>query len=374
MRPARLAITLAAASFLLATGPLSQTARASEIQVDILSTGVGIDVIFYGVSWRGDGSEALIVGDGPTALRYWHASGGFKRIDASGSAPFLLDCAWRPDSAYALVSGSSGSLFAFNGLSLVPYDTGVKESLYSVSWRRDSAEALIVGSNGTVLRFRDGSIERVPSGTTAALFDCSYRRDGSALIVGEGGTALIWVAGGGLRPLETNTSHGLLCVAWSPDGSLALVAGNRGTIATFDGEAFSHVLRDMDYTFLGCCWSPDGSSALICGDTGMILKYRSGRLSWIETGLGSPLQDIEYRPQGGEALSVGNKARVVRYPRAGEEPGACLVASPLLAPTALAVCGGAVLLYLLIAHPRRPASGGAPGFSRERRGRRRRSR
>ena len=302
---------------------------ADAAYVDVLKTGV--QDTLYGVAWKPDGSEALVVGDHRTVLRYMDASKEFTRIEYSEGADFLLDAAWRPDSQYALVVGSSGAIFAFNGQTLVPYDANTKEYFYDVNWKADSSEALLVGSSGMIMRFKDGSFTKVDSGTTKTLFASSWRSiDGSALIVGAAGTVLRLTAEGKVSPIAFSEKQELFDVAWHPGGTMALLVGGNGIIASYDGTDFNFHNKDTLNNFLGCSWRPGTTTGLICGDTGIIIKLKEGRLSWIDVvEIKSPFQMLEYRPQGDYLIAVGNLGKAVKYPGTPTSNSPCFLESPL---------------------------------------------
>jgi photosystem II stability/assembly factor-like uncharacterized protein len=299
--------------------------------VDFLNTGVSNHL--YGISWKPDGSEALVVGDQRTVLRYMDASKEFTKIEYNEGGSFLLDVAWRPDSLYALVVGSAGSAFAYNGQTLVPYNANTNEYFYDVNWKADSSEALLVGSSGMIMRFKDGSFTKVDSGTTKTLFASSWRSiDGSALIVGAAGTVLRMTADGKVSSIVFTETAELFDVAWLPGGTMALIVGGNGIIATYNGTNFNFLNKDTLNNFLGCCWRPGTATGLICGDTGIIIQLTEGRLKWIEVvEIKSPFQTLEYRPQGDYLIAVGNSGKAVKYPGTNKPNNTpCFLESPLM--------------------------------------------
>jgi len=320
---------LLAGALLLAAVPLASNI-SSAYNIKMVPTGASTNVNLYGISWKPDGSEALVVGDTHTVLRYRHDTGKFTKLEYTGGADFLLDVSWRPDSLYALVVGSDGAVLAYNGETLVPYHSSTSSYLYDIAWKHDSTEALIVGSGGTIMRFRDGTFTNINSGTTRTLFGASWSPlDGSATIVGANGTIITMAPDGSINAIQFIYNVTLHDFCWSPNGSMAVLTGENGIIATYDRNAFSFITRDTMNVFFSCCWRPGTDTAYISGDTGIILRLSEGMIKWIPTGLGSPLQGIEYRPQGDYLLSVGNKAKAVRYPPPSAPNEACLIENPL---------------------------------------------
>jgi photosystem II stability/assembly factor-like uncharacterized protein len=361
-----LAPVLAAAVLTLL--PAAMPLSAADVQVDILDSGQSSGITFYGMCWKRDGSQALIVGDDSTVLTYGHSGGKFKRIDDTRLPAFLFSAAWRPDSLYALVVGADGAVFNFNGQTLTPYCSSRANYLRSVDWKSDSSEALMVGTGGTILRFQDGIFKPVASPTTVDLFSCSWNpKTGTALISGANSTLLELETNGSVSAIPFVEDWSLYAVSWNPDGDKALITGANGNIAVYDGASIFTIHNGTPDNFLGCCWKPGSDSAFLCGDAGSIIEYSAGKLTMINSGLQSQLYSIRFRPQGDYALSIGYFAKVARYPKVPGPVGTCLFENPLVIAGMLLILAGVLIAYYAKDRLDRRSSPSAPKGSRRQR-------
>ena len=71
------------------------------------------------VTWKPDGSYALIIGDAAVLIKY--DGNTFTTIPTGfSSAVNFLSIAWRPDGSYALIGGSGGALLRYDGTTVAP--------------------------------------------------------------------------------------------------------------------------------------------------------------------------------------------------------------------------------------------------------------
>ena len=360
--------TAAIAVALILLLPAAMPHAAAGAQVEVLDTGQSASTTFYGLGWKHDGSQALIVGDDSTVLTFSHSSGKFKRFEDAGLPAFLFGAAWRPDSLYALVVGADGAVFNFNGQALTPYCSSRANYFRSVDWKSDSSEALIVGSGGTILRFHDGIFQPVDSKTSVDLFSCSWNpKTQTALISGSNSTLLRLETNGTVTRIPFVEDWSLYAVSWNPNGDSALVVGANGNIAVYDGANIFTIHNGTPDNFLGCCWKPGSGAAFLCGDAGSIIEYSAGKLTMINSGLSSQLYSIRFRPQGDYALSVGYFAKVARYPRAPRPASVCLLENPLIIGGLASILVGVIMAYIVKDRMDRRHSGSAPEGSRRQR-------
>ena len=350
--------------------PAAMPIAAADAQVDILDSGQPSRVTFYGMCWKRDGSQAVIVGDDSTIITYSHSSGKFTRLNDARLPAFLFGAAWRPDSLYALVVGADGAVFNFNGQTLTPYCASRTNYLRSVDWKSDSSEALIVGTGGTILRFQDGIFQPVNSYTAVDLFSCSWNPNtGTALISGANSTLLRLETNGTVTRIPFEGDWSLYAVSWNPSGDSALVVGANGIVAIYDGVKTTVINNGTLNNFLGCCWRPGTDEGYICGDVGVILKYAGGKLTWVVSGPGiqSQLYGIRFRPQGDYALSVGYLAKVARYPKVPQPAGVCLLDNIFVIAGIASIIAAVIMAYIVKTRlDRRQAPSGPEGTRRSR--------
>src|SRR5207302_97444 len=75
----------------------------------------------------------------------------------------LRQISWKPDGSYALISGDSAVLLKYDGTSLTSIPTGVSTGLnfWTVSWKPDGSYALIGGSSGLLLKYNGVSVTAI---------------------------------------------------------------------------------------------------------------------------------------------------------------------------------------------------------------------
>ncbi len=85
------------------------------------------------VSWKPDGSYALIVGDRAVLIKYDETS---LTTISTGIATTInfLSISWRPDGSYALVGGSGGILIKYDGTTVTQIPSAYAVSFRAISW------------------------------------------------------------------------------------------------------------------------------------------------------------------------------------------------------------------------------------------------
>jgi len=105
----------------------------------------------------------------------------------------LRDISWKPDGSYALIVGYKGTVLKYDGTNIIKLNSGSTENFHGISWRPGGSEAIIVGDKGLILVFDGDTFTRVNSGTEKRLYDVDWRHDGKyALIIGSEGTVLMY--------------------------------------------------------------------------------------------------------------------------------------------------------------------------------------
>ena len=135
------------------------------------------------VAWKSDGSYGLVVGTGGALLKF-DGTEVTSHYPEKNVAFFGVD--WRMDDSQALVVGgippfSSGQPTASIVLSYDGQDSQVLEPglangkiLYGVAWKPDGAYGLIMGDGGTVLRFQPSTPAGLPAIARLPRVDQSY--------------------------------------------------------------------------------------------------------------------------------------------------------------------------------------------------------
>ena len=157
-----------------------------------LYTGVDYTAL-HGIDWSPldlyGSYRAVMVGDNGLVLEYSESEGLYELTPPAGD---YWDVAWRPQSDYCLLVGSSVvklELSPSPSFTTIPGFTG---SASGIDFSGDGSVAIIVGANGMILEYDafSGTIQTLQTGG-ADLMDVSWNSDGDcALIVGSGGSCL----------------------------------------------------------------------------------------------------------------------------------------------------------------------------------------
>jgi len=328
-------------------------------------------------AWMVAGSFPVVLpsgSDGATAAppRYGDESfGRFEWIHPFPTGNNLNAVAWSPDGKQALITGATGTLLGYDGMTFTTVYSGTDAGFTGVAWYPSGDYALISGTGGRLLRYENGALSELPTGTTVDLAAVSINPNtGLGLAVGAERTVLL-IDDGEVTTVSSGGNIALATVAWEPGGSYALVSGAQSTGGPqrpgvilrywpenntlrgvfsqpnyiFTGSAFSPnsetavlVARYMDSVngqfegraFLwndtglylvatalpvnvnGACWSPDGTTAYIVSQTALYAFDTEGAPS----GLPLPVQNaraMAWRPDGSAALLVGTAGTVYSF-------------------------------------------------------------
>ncbi len=240
-------------------------------------TGVGwntVDHLFLiGGYFQGDiyAYDPETVGDDNPAVPLVKSTG---RLRAVGGAP----------EGENILVGDDGVIYSCGGFTCTRLSAPNTANLFDVAFRPDGAYALAVGESGTVLKY-DGDVlqditplpGQIGEDFLAVAFDpLDYNH---ALISGTGGSLYSFTdLGGGavqLSPIVSRTGADLWGTAYDDDGDLALIAGSNGQLRKYQGgsadvEANPSVrdLYDVDFR--------DGQLGYAVGAGGTVVRYNSG--------------------------------------------------------------------------------------------------
>jgi hypothetical protein len=229
----------------------------------------------------------------------------------------LRSVSWKPDGSYALISGDAAVLLKFDGTTLTTVPTGISTTFnfWSVSWKPDGSYALIGGTQGLLVKYNGVSVTTITDPNTLTLFAVGWNPSGTyALIVGKSGTALTF-DGTIVRSLSSGTAFDLDAVGWNPNGQYALIGGVNGTVLRFDGTAISTVnVGGIAGTneVKSIAFNPQGSLALLVGDNGMVLSYNGSTLTKLVSPVFNWLYAVTWGPNG-TAYIEGNSGCLMTY-------------------------------------------------------------
>jgi photosystem II stability/assembly factor-like uncharacterized protein len=315
-----------------------------------------------GVSWKPDGSYALIVGENGTILKY----DGNKFTTVKGSTNYsnfdLYSVAWAPSGDYALIVGEYiakshlGAILRYDNatdtitnLSSEVAKNGTSSMLQGIMWSPDGSYAMIVGDSGSVLTYNGVEVRNLSfkSGTEKNLYGITWNRKGTfSVCVGYAGTVLMYLSGSFSDMISYNIDAGagiswLRSIAWKPNDDYGIIVGSRGTILKYDGSGYKtktavDSTKYSDVTWRNThlnniSWRPDSKYAIIVGEKGTILKYgNESSIETLSTDVNTDLFSISWKPQsvattndseyGGYALIVGSNGKVIKYPNKRPTP------------------------------------------------------
>lgn len=272
------------------------------------------------VAWRPDGSSAILVANGGSALLF---DGSRLHSLETGTRQNLRGAAWSPDGKMALLVGNRGSVLRTQGERFEELAAPTSENLRRVAWHPDGSFALIVGNAGTVLRYdaSSGDLVPLPGDRAHTLRAIAFRPDGAYALVGAYASrwagyprphALYRCDGRYLQALlASDDEDDFLAVDWRQD-SVALVAGYRafgqdGTGANkllfYDGALWRGREWQGRGAVLGAAWWPGQERALLAGEAGLLaLMDREGGIEELDSGTNDNLIGPFWKPDGTQAI------------------------------------------------------------------------
>jgi len=251
------------------------------------------------ISWKPDGSYALITGDSAVLIK-WNGT-TFTQIPTTGvmsAGDDLNAVAWRPDGSFALIGGGSGDLLRYDGTSLTRVTNPSPHQIQGISWNPTGTQALLVGNGGTLLSYQNSVVTILNSGTTNDLYGIAWNPNGQYALASGANGAILKYNGtsslfntAGLYPATTIVRF----IAWNPAGTQALLIGNAGgLVLSYDGTSLSVIPAVTTNGLFSVAWS--GNTATIVGNTGTMLTYSSGVLKSVTSGVTTNLRGIAWKP------------------------------------------------------------------------------
>lgn len=252
----------------------------------------GVD--WQDVSWRPDGTEALVVGSEGRILRlkskpsppFVEPSLVDSPISGGPLAPVLRSVAWRPDpdlsdgyQGIALIAGDRGALLMYpkngNSAHVFQYPSPLRPDYYHIALSPRNGSmwtGLVVGERG-IIQVIDGYSVRPPLTWECGmalpdLRGVSFNSDSSSLVVGTRGTVLnVNILGGEVDLVTTDLYLDLNYVTTRPGGTEALIVGDGGTILLSEENAEQRFLSfsGAEGYLLSASWHPEGRHALVVG-------------------------------------------------------------------------------------------------------------
>jgi hypothetical protein len=230
----------------------------------------------------------------------------------------LRAVSWKPDGSYALIVGDHAVLIKYDGTSLTTIPTGIATTVnfLSISWRPDGSYALVGGSGGILVKYDGTTVTQIPSAYAVSFRAIGWNPSGTqALLVSYFGQVFQYQSTGQLTKLTTGASQSFDAVAWSPDGSYALIAGDGGGILKYDGTSFQALntagLYSSTLTVRYISFNPSGNLALLVGDSGLVLTYNGFSLSALPMLTSNTLYSVSW--SAGTAYIVGGAGTMLTY-------------------------------------------------------------
>jgi hypothetical protein len=250
------------------------------------------------VSWKPDGSYALIIGDHAVFIKY---DGTSLTTISTGIATTVnfLSIAWRPDGSYALVGGSGGILVKYDGTTVTQIPSSYAVSFRAISWNPGGTQAILVSYFGQVFQYQStGQLTKLTSGASQSFDAVAWSPDGSyALIAGDGGGILKY-NGTTFQALNTaglySSTLTIRFISFNPTGNLALLVGDSGLVLTYNGTSLSALPAITSNTLYSVSWAV--GTAYIVGGAGTMLTYSGGTLKNVPTGTFSGFRGIAWKP------------------------------------------------------------------------------
>lgn len=240
-------------------------------------------------------------GDEPYMLRYSDtASWQVHHVDTI--THYLTEIFFlNPDVGY--ISGRSGSIYKTTnkGISWIPLESGVNETLYSISFLNNLL-GFVAGTNGIILKTTSGDTiwSELTTGTTNNLYslDLTISSNGG-YAVGEAGTILKINSGGSeIFPIASNTIEHLYDVFMKSD-TVAFAVGFNGTIlkirTVFGSQEVVPIPSGITTPF-NDIYFVNNSTGYIAGEGGVMLQTTDAGFTWYPqyTGTSNNLRGLTF--------------------------------------------------------------------------------
>ena len=289
----------------------------------------GITYMLYCVDWSSDNSMGLVAGELGTLATYDPSTNKITVITVGADTTFY-DAAWKPDWSYALIVGSQGAVFKWDGVKLTKLASPTSENLLGIAWAPNGDRALMVGTNGALIEYFDGGTGGDPSmvqrlsGTTKNLWGVDFNNNGQALIVGDRGEVRTWTNNVATKLVSTNVNN-MRSVDWK-DASTAYATGDAGTVLRIQTSPVQRVdvstpNLQFNNALWGGQWKDDKQRGLICGDLGLLMEHIDNSplttlddsFNPIDTGTNALLYGMDWNYGETDVLMVGNGGTVANF-------------------------------------------------------------
>jgi hypothetical protein len=288
------------------------------------------------ISWKPDGSYALIVGYQYFEYRrggrpsYYH-HGRLWKFDGTNltnltymlpTNEILLKCSWQPNSSKAFIS-SYGTLLEYNEKEIIDISNkiGNPETINDIEWNPSGNKALILTSkfnmdtyphsySGKIWEY-DATIDNwtlLISNSSWYYKNIAWHPSGSRAIISSASNydqCLIQYNNTDFITIEIDSDPlDIIDMEWKPDGSELAIIGNYdswGVVLLYDGIIFTVAIpwTDKIYYLTDLSWEPNGNFALISSTWG-VYRWENNQLINLKTDQsGTSTDSIVWYPQDG---------------------------------------------------------------------------
>jgi hypothetical protein len=198
----------------------------------------------YGVSWKSDGSSALIVNNWGSILQYDPSTNTVSKIADVGWA--LYDVEWNPTNAYALCVGDG--IYKYNGTVTTLESRGAGYGMYfGVGFKSDGGGATLV-TNGNHVRYYDGNTISEIGTTSSMPYRVHYAPSSNDSVIVTDNGHLFECDGISLYDLPTDAPW-LRGLDWRSDSHYALCSGTTYTVKYTQGKVLSADIEFSNWGF-----------------------------------------------------------------------------------------------------------------------------
>ena len=253
---------------------------------------------FRRVKWCPDGSYALIGSAGGKVFKYDPSDDSVSEFysDAITTA-YFYDIAWQPDTdsetdgyqglVLFIASSSSTADFVidYDGSSFTKTYTSSYNKLKRADWRHDGAYAVITGSSGTMYKFDGTTMTSVSTGTSYYFKPYWYEDDSDCLLL-ENDDLYVYDGSSVNYLTSTPDSEYAYSADWYEEGGFFMLSCRYGILLKYypDTDEFVEVDGDVTDYLYEIEWRPDDNYALVIGQDNHIFKYVEPmlELQWLE--------------------------------------------------------------------------------------------
>jgi hypothetical protein len=248
-----------------------------------------VNVDLYDVDWSSDGSYALMCGEGGSVLRYNHGAAAATSIRTGVLA--LHGISIKAGENTALAVGDGGHVWLWSsGIWTDKKRTTDSRNLRDVAWRPDGAFAIIVGVSGSMLNFTGGQVETFSPQplTFSPFFSVSWDKDSKrAMVVGSKDSTssldTIWVYNNrDWLQVNSNTGRNFYGCAFTADGEVGVAFGEPDYIVKFStrvGDGFRSSFRSPYTIVQRAAMHPTGRVVYFAGSGGYAYRMDVGEFA-----------------------------------------------------------------------------------------------